>query len=234
MDRNHTTATFDRAVAVTADWIRQFVRRNEWTLLTWITILYYTTGYFNIHLLLRNREWHTLALPFDSLIPFLPYTIFVYLQVFIMVFIPLVVIDDIRTMRRLFLAYSLNLSISYLTFLLFPVHYPRFILPVDSFTHLSVLTLWHFDPPTNCFPSLHVSMAYLSSFICLRLDRRVGAGMVLLATAVTVSTLTMKQHYFLDLVAGILLAVFAFGCFFHQPAQRRFRRLTRWIEGPGS
>lgn len=60
-----------------------------------------------------------------------------------------------------------------------------------------------------CLPSMHVALTVFPtclsfSVLCSRLPR---AFLVILAGLVTISTLTFKEHVFLDAVAGILLAL---------------------------
>jgi membrane-associated phospholipid phosphatase len=62
------------------------------------------------------------------------------------------------------------------------------------------------DPPGNVFPSLHVAHTTLLATLLLR-DRPVlGRIAVLMATLLALSTLTTKQHFLADVVAGYALA----------------------------
>jgi membrane-associated phospholipid phosphatase len=73
------------------------------------------------------------------------------------------------------------------------------------------LMLWVFlvDKPANCFPSLHVIFAVLGAFL---IDHA-GVGRVarlswwLFAVAVSVSTVTSGQHYFIDVPGGVAVAL---------------------------
>jgi membrane-associated phospholipid phosphatase len=64
------------------------------------------------------------------------------------------------------------------------------------------------DAPVNCCPSLHVSSCLLCLWL-LGFERRARALAVgAVALASIVSTLTFKQHYAIDILAGALLATF--------------------------
>jgi H+/Cl- antiporter ClcA len=69
--------------------------------------------------------------------------------------------------------------------------------------------LYDADPPYNCFPSLHVAHSFVSALTCYRVHRRVGITAVVCAALVGLSTLFTKQHYVLDVIAGVFLACVA-------------------------
>lgn len=63
-----------------------------------------------------------------------------------------------------------------------------------------------------CLPSMHVALSALPAALSLRvLGSRVARGLsVGAAGLITVSTLTTKEHFFLDAVAGLALAAMAY------------------------
>ena len=78
----------------------------------------------------------------------------------------------------------------------------------------AVRALYRSDTSTNVFPSIHVlnavmlDMAYQrSSCFASRRRRWVRVASHLLAFSIILSTMLLKQHSFLDVVGGILLAV---------------------------
>jgi membrane-associated phospholipid phosphatase len=69
-------------------------------------------------------------------------------------------------------------------------------------------TLWFLDSPYNSWPSLHVSSAGIFTLFAIRwwkgrpiLQWAVGIWWVLM----TLSILTTKQHFILDLVTGLMI-----------------------------
>ncbi|HEY6402922.1 MAG TPA: phosphatase PAP2 family protein, partial [Blastocatellia bacterium] len=68
--------------------------------------------------------------------------------------------------------------------------------------------LYSIDSAANCFPSLHVALAWLSALGLRDERRRAGALAMVWAALISISTLTTKQHYFADLVGGGALAFF--------------------------
>jgi membrane-associated phospholipid phosphatase len=78
------------------------------------------------------------------------------------------------------------------------------------------------DKPANCFPSLHVVFAVLGALLITR----AGVGRAArwfwwtFAAAVSASTITSGQHYFIDLPGGaaVALAGYSLGCWFMRGA----------------
>ena len=66
-----------------------------------------------------------------------------------------------------------------------------------------------FTRPYACLPSMHVAYSVITGFMGAMIARSVGLRWfhILLAAAIAVSTLTLKEHYVADAVAGILLGV---------------------------
>ena len=69
--------------------------------------------------------------------------------------------------------------------------------------------LYWIDAPDNLFPSLHCMIAWLC-WVGIRGNRRVPLpwriAALLMAVAVCLSTLTIRQHVLMDVVGGILLS----------------------------
>lgn len=79
----------------------------------------------------------------------------------------------------------------------------------EGFWDKLVGIIYFFDPPNNCFPSIHC----LESWLCTRMalkgtktPRWYGAVMLALTVLVCASTVLIRQHVLLDIPAGILAA----------------------------
>ena len=66
-----------------------------------------------------------------------------------------------------------------------------------------------FTRPYACLPSMHVAYSVITGFMGAMIARSLGLRWfhILLAAAIAVSTLTLKEHYVADAVAGILLGL---------------------------
>jgi membrane-associated phospholipid phosphatase len=67
--------------------------------------------------------------------------------------------------------------------------------------------------PYACLPSMHVALSVLPVCILYSVLKSIWIRIfsTLLAVLITVSTLTLKEHYFLDALAGLLLALIFYG-----------------------
>lgn len=173
--------------------------------LVWIGIIIFFLGLYSIvnHLPLQRY-----SIPFmfrEDLIPFLPWTIVVYLSVFVQYFVVIYQIPDkflgILTKRFLVL-----LGITLVMFIIFPIEYPRHLYSSDSF----LITILRFaDGPGNCFPSLHVIETIFITACYWFLEKNIWRKlmMVLWSMLIIISVLTTKQHYIIDIIGGIVLVI---------------------------
>lgn len=82
-----------------------------------------------------------------------------------------------------------------------------------NFTESLVMWIYQAAGPRNALPSMHTLMSWLC-IITIRLDRKmpVVAKVIIwtLSLAIIIATQTLKQHYVIDLIAGVILAELAF------------------------
>jgi len=155
--------------------------------------------------------------PMENSIPFLPYTIWIYLSEYILFVVIFFLCKDTENLNRYFYAFLFMQVTSVLIFCLWPTIYPRELFPIpedtDCITYFIFDSLRRTETAASCFPSLHVSSVYLSVFIFLKEQRNKLPFFLIWGTAIALSTLTTKQHYLVDIVAGIIMAVLSF-CIF--------------------
>jgi membrane-associated phospholipid phosphatase len=167
--------------------------------------------YIFIAELMPGRPQHTPALALDRALPLQPAWALVYGSLYLfLIVLPLFVVREEEQIRRTLLAYLTVWIAAYVCFLSYPTVAPRPVMVLgDGFAAWGLRFLYSADPPYNCFPSLHVAHSFVSALACHRVHRGVGAGTIACATLVAVSTLFTKQHYVLDVLAGVLLACIA-------------------------
>lgn len=73
--------------------------------------------------------------------------------------------------------------------------------------HWILWNVYMYDPPLNCFPSLHAAVSTIIAFAFWQEKRSYGWVSWPIAIAVMVSTLLVRQHVILDEIAGALLAL---------------------------
>lgn len=162
--------------------------------------------------LLEKGRFHAdLTLPFDAVIPFLPWTISIYLGCFLFWFFlyRLAARLPSQTADRFFCANVFGKGISFIVFVLFPTTMSR--PEVNGMTAWDTFMrfLYWIDAPDNLFPSLHCMISWLC-WVGIRGNRQVPLpwriAALLMAVAVCLSTLTTRQHVLLDVAGGILLS----------------------------
>lgn len=175
-------------------------------------VLYMTSNHFHV--------FPPRVLPMswvDERVPFLPSTVWVYAtQGLFFAAVYSTCRDMVNLNKAIYSLLALEI-LSVAIFWIWPTTYPRdrFPLPHDlnSATYYFFDWLRKTDDPANCFPSLHVSGVFLASFIFLDEQREKFPFFFVWGCLLSASALTTKQHYWVDAVAGVLLAVAMFWIF---------------------
>jgi membrane-associated phospholipid phosphatase len=165
--------------------------------------------------LMPGRPPHVPELALDRVVPLQPAWALVYGSLYLfLIILPVFVVRQEEHIRRTVSAYLLVWIAAYICFLVYPTVAPRPTKVIgQGFVIWGLQLLYSADPPYNCFPSLHVAHAFVSALTCYRVHRELGIATVLCASLVAVSTLYSKQHYILDVIAGIFLASVAYVVF---------------------
>lgn len=156
------------------------------------------------------REQIDLMTPLDEAIAFLPWTIWLYLFVFIGVFHWGVwIVRERRHYLRMCASLLLADALAFPIFALFPASYPRPDASGPGVSLAVLRALYELDPPNNTFPSLHVAFMTLVGLGIWRYDRRQGIWVTAVAFLPALTILTTKQHFVADFLGGLVLAL---GC----------------------
>ncbi len=150
---------------------------------------------------------HSPELAWDRAIPLQPAWSMVYFSLFLAPLLAVFVVHQQELIRRFILAYLSIWLVSYAFFLAYPTIAPQHVeLSEEGFSALALRTIYAWDVQYNCFPSLHVAQCFLTALTCYRVHRGVGIVAGLWASLVGLSALYTKQHYIVDVIAGIFLA----------------------------
>lgn len=164
--------------------------------------IYTFTGSFHL------REPATLApLPPDLMIPFIDWTIWVYASQYLLLYACFLGLDGARGISRMVYSISLASLLAFCVFLVYPTEFPRSAWVTEGTATAAYRFLHSIDSASNCFPSLHVALSFLSALSLRDERRRAGSLATVWAGVISISTLTTKQHYFVDLVGGVGLAM---------------------------
>ena len=185
------------------------MKREYWTL---FGILSFVIPYTLINNFSLGREGYHLLLPIDSLIPFVPFFVSFYMLTFAyLIVVPYILIKDEKQFAALSLSFISTMLIGYITFLLFPV---KTILRPENiasgFWNSLVKMSYIADAPGfNNFPSLHVALSLLVSLIIYNHDKK-QLWVWIMFIGIALSTMFIKQHYFIDVIAGLLLGILGY------------------------
>jgi len=187
------------------------MRLQHISLIAGISALYGIVGYTNYQLTPTSR-YYDLTSSLDLMIPFQLTFAWPYLFYYVLLGVPLFIRLPRAQMLRLWKNLAWASAVSAVLFLLIPTFPPR----PDDIQNLNGLSAWIIkwiyliDPPSNCFPSLHVLHSFLLaiSYYQFAKTRKWGILFLLMATGVAFATVFIKQHYILDVVAAMLLLPF--------------------------
>ena len=176
-----------------------------------LTLLCNQIPFQGARLLVRNRVHYSLELPIDSLVPFLPWMISVYLGCFVFWFFLYRLVAHLPRKKadRFFCANLLAKAVLILFYIFLPTQMTRPELTGTGFWDGCLRFLYRIDEPDNLFPSLHCMIAWLC-WLGVRGNRQISLpwriAALLMAVAVCFSTLAVRQHVLLDVFGGVLLS----------------------------
>jgi hypothetical protein len=176
------------------------------------------TGFlgFLIYQALGRAELHRSATlldtAFDRAIPFLTWTSWFYQPFYVGIFV--VGLFGFRSKflyDRALICIWANVVVGAMGHYFIRAQYPRPVLPVP-YPDLStwfLAQIHRIDPPGNVFPSLHVAHTFMVTFL-LSIDRpRLGRVVLVMSILLALSTLTTKQHFVADVLAGLTMGLLA-------------------------
>jgi len=110
----------------------------------------------------------------------------------------------------------LGFYLSYLGYIAVPAIGPRFLASIVEAQTIPLTGVWLFEPvramldraegiTRDCFPSGHTELTLLVLVYARRFHRRVFWWLLPLGTGVIISTVYLRYHYVIDVVAGALL-----------------------------
>ncbi len=188
--------------------------------------------YIFIPELLPPARRYVPELALDRAIPLIPAWAFVYGALYLfLILLPIFVVRQDELIRRTVFAYLLIWITAYLFFfVIYPTAAPRPARVIgEGFAVWGLSALYSSDPPYNCFPSLHVAHSFVSALASYRVHRGLGIVATTCAAVVALSTLFTKQHYILDVIAGVFLAVVAYVIFLRSYSRERIPTLDRLV-----
>ena len=196
--------------------VRESLKRPYRVTIPMVILVSLVPVYLFIPDFLGGRPLNAPALALDHRIPQQPAWVLVYGSLYLfLIILPVFVVRHEDLIRRTVLAYLAVWITAYIFFVLYPTVAPRENddVPGTGFLVWGLKALYSSDHPYNCFPSLHVAHSFVSALSTYRVNRGLGVFATVCAFFVGLSTLFTRQHYILDVVAGIFLAAVAYAIF---------------------
>lgn len=192
------------------------------------------TVYYGARLINAGRFHHDLTLPADALIPFLPWTLCVYVCAFFFWAVNYYIAarQDRSESDRFFCTDVLGKLICLLLFILLPTVMTRPDLTADNVWNRLLSIIYQMDEPNNLFPSIHCFASWLC-WIGVRKRDDIPLAYrwfsLLMAAAICVSTVTVRQHLLADVISGVLLAELCYLLAGYDCLRRRYSRLINTV-----
>jgi len=159
---------------------------------------------------LPPAQVHEISMGWERSIPFLPWTILLYVSIDVLYVASPFVCRTRRELRAHAARFALATAISVVCFVLFPLRFGPARPDVDGIPGLLFGLLGLVDQPYNQAPSLHISLLVIL-WSCYRRHCPARWTWLLDVTFVLIATsvLTTWQHHFFDIPTGMAVGVLA-------------------------
>lgn len=194
--------------------MKAFLKKYSYVRYLLYFFMIYMVGFF---LLERRTSPHFIGTEtiIDQYIPFNEYFVIPYILWFGFIalgFIYFVFIDVSGFKRTCFYMFT-GMYICLFIYLIIPNQQNlRVQLANDNLFQMLVHFIYSIDTPTNVCPSIHVYNSIMMAISLLKSEnikkhKGLSIGIVILAFLICISTVMIKQHAFLDIVAAIILSL---------------------------
>lgn len=146
----------------------------------------------------------------DKYIPFNRHWVWAYYLYFPFILLPILFLRDSRELFQAFIFYCITAGITLTIFALWRTGMYRPEIAADDLSARLLKGIYAKDYPYNCFPSQHVAYSFTATLVFFRRKRLYGWLALVIALLISMSTLFIKQHWFIDVPAGILVAFLAY------------------------
>ena len=131
----------------------------------------------------------------------------IYISMYLYVPLVLLMIANQKHFLKILKLFVILSLIHWAWFFVFPVSYQERA-PSETLFSIWGFVVWviySLDLPLNCFPSMHVSLVFLGLFVIKMHRPDLFRYYLVWAIAIALSTLLVKQHYIVDVLAGGIL-----------------------------
>ena len=180
--------------------------------LVWTLVLVAVSAFGFHYVDARNAElagsgWGlALETKLDAYVPFVPQFVFPYLMYYPWLLLPVFVLRTRESFFRALAAFAVMQVIAQTVYVLFPAHMNRPEVTQFGLSADLVRFVYRVDQGWNVFPSLHVAHTVLVAILFFKYARPASWVPVAIGSLlISMSTVLIKQHYVIDIPAGVLL-----------------------------
>jgi hypothetical protein len=157
--------------------------------------------------------------PLDEILPVIPFMSIPYLGWYPYIFLAmaLLCLKDRSIYFKILVSMNISLILCYIIYYNFQTTVIRPVIFVTNWTEQLLQTIYHNDPPFNCFPSIHCLHSYLvmrGAWLSKNISNRTKFTFTFVSFTIILSTLFIKQHVIYDVISAILLGEVVF-CFIY-------------------
>ena len=177
----------------------------------WDLVWFILIPLLNINYIITDRMEVTgmnIDIILDGMIPFIPMFVLPYVYWYLYMGFGLIflLLKDRKIYIKTFLTLIIGMCICYVIYFIFPTEITRPEIVKDGIFNNIVKIVYENDRPFNCFPSLHVLGTYIiMRYIKSDYSRVWFEYTQIVGVMIILSTLFIKQHFVLDVLASIIL-----------------------------
>lgn len=178
-------------------------------------LILFQTILYTINKLIQGTP-HIIGNNIDTLIPFIVYFIIPYCIWYLLLFIvPYKYYKKDKTLfTKYVLSYILITIVANIIFFIYPTTVIRETLTNTNILYKLTEFIYNIDTPVlNCFPSLHCGISMLWILFTItnkKIDKIFKITITIISILIMASTLFIKQHVFIDLISGNIIALIIF------------------------
>lgn len=193
--------------------LSNFIQKHlEIIVILGFTVLWNQGAYNGGRLIASSWHHYDMTLEIDNMVPVVPWTIIIYFGCYLFWAYNYYLCakqPDTDERNRYFCADHIAKIVCFICFLAMPTTNVRPELTGNGVWEFILNFLYKIDAADNLFPSIHCLVSWFC-WIGIRKRKDISAFYryfsLLMAIAVCISTITTKQHVWLDVISGVLLA----------------------------